>query len=67
VIVFPRKKDESIILDGDIVITVIEITGDKVRLGIELPKGATVHRREVFEALCRIEQREPIVTPSSEG
>ena len=50
-IVFPRKKDESIVLGGDIIITVIEIKGDKVRLGIELPKDGTVHRREVYEAL----------------
>ena len=50
-IVFPRKKGESIVLDGDIILTVIEIRGDKVRLGVELPKDGTVHRREVYEAL----------------
>ena len=66
-IVFPRKKGERIVLDGDIILTVIEIRGDKVRLGIELPEDGTVHRREVYEALCRVEQREPSVTPSSEG
>ena len=63
-IVFPRKTGEAIVLDGDIIITVIEIRGDKVRLGIELPVGGTVHRQEVYEALCRAEQREPSVTPA---
>ena len=66
-IAFPRKVGESIVLDGDIILTVIEIRGDKVRLGVELPEGATVHRKEVYEALCRVEQKEPIVTPSTEG
>jgi carbon storage regulator len=65
VIVFPRKKNESIVLGGDIIVTVIEIKGDKVRLGVELPVGATVHSRKVYEARCGVEQ--PIVTPSSEG
>ncbi len=64
-IVFPRKKNEAIVLDGDIIITVIEVQGDKVRLGIELPDSATVHRLEVYEALCRVEQ--PTLTPASEG
>ena len=59
-IVFPRRKSESIVLDDDIILTVIEIRGDKVRLGVEHPKGVTVHRREVYEAICRVEQREPL-------
>jgi carbon storage regulator len=67
VILISRMKDESIVLGDDIILTVIEIRGDKVRLGVEHPKGVTVHRREVYEAICRAEQREPIVTPSSEG
>jgi len=40
-------KDESIVLGDDIILTVIEIRGDKVQLGVEHPKGVTVHRREV--------------------
>ena len=44
-IIIPRKKDESIVLGDDIILTVIEIRGDKVRLGVEHPKGVTVHRR----------------------
>jgi carbon storage regulator len=43
--------NEGIVLGDDIILTVIEIKGDKVRLGVELPKGATLHRFEVYEAM----------------
>ncbi len=54
--VFSRKKGESMVLGGDIILTVIEIKGDKVRLGVELPQDGTVHRQEVYEALRRAAQ-----------
>ncbi len=60
-----RMKNEGIVLGDDIILTVIEIRGDKVRLGVEHPRGVTVHRPEVYEAIRRVEQREPIVTPST--
>ncbi len=66
-IVLPRKIGESVVISDDIILTVIEIRGDKVRLGVEHPKGVTVHRREVYEAIRRVEQRESVVTPSTEG
>ena len=50
-LVLSRKKNESIIINDNISITVIEIRGDKVRLGIEAPKDVSVHRREVYEAI----------------
>jgi carbon storage regulator len=50
-LVLSRKKNETIIINDNITITVIEIRGDKVRLGIEAPKDVTVHRREVYEAI----------------
>ena len=50
-LVLSRKKNESIIINDNITITVIEIRGDKVRLGIDAPKDVTVHRREVYEAI----------------
>jgi carbon storage regulator len=50
-LVLSRKKNESIIINDNITVTVIEIRGDKVRLGIEAPKHVTVHRREVYEAI----------------
>ncbi|MGE3820499.1 MAG: carbon storage regulator CsrA [Isosphaeraceae bacterium] len=50
-LVLSRKKNESIIINDNITVTVIEIRGDKVRLGIEAPKDVTVHRQEVYEAI----------------
>ncbi len=50
-LVLSRKKNESIVINNDIVITVVEIRGDKVRLGIVAPKEVPVHRQEVFEAI----------------
>jgi carbon storage regulator len=51
VIVIPRKKGESVVISDDIILTVIEVQGDKVRLGIEHPEGVTIHRREIYEAI----------------
>ena len=50
-IVIPRKRGESVVISDDIVLTVIEVRGDKVRLGIKHPKGVTVHRQEIYEAI----------------
>lgn len=55
-LVLSRKKNESIVIDERIVITVVEIRGDKVRLGIEAPREVPIHRSEVYEALRRVEQ-----------
>jgi len=52
-LVLSRKKDESIVINNDITIVVVEIRGDKVRLGVEAPKEVPVHRREVYEAIVR--------------
>ena len=50
-LVLSRKKNESIVINNDVVITVVEIRGDKVRLGIVAPKDVPVHREEVYEAI----------------
>ena len=50
-LVIPRKRDECVIINDDIILTVIEVRDDKVRLGIEIPRGGTVHRREVYAAI----------------
>jgi len=50
-LVLSRKKNESIVINNDITITVVEIRGDKVRLGIVAPKEVPVHRQEVYEAI----------------
>jgi carbon storage regulator len=52
-LVLSRKKNESIIINNDITIVVVEIRGDKVRLGVEAPKEVPVHRREVYDAIRR--------------
>jgi carbon storage regulator len=54
-LVLSRKKNESIVINNDITIVVVEIRGDKVRLGVEAPKEVPVHRREVYEAIKRSE------------
>lgn len=50
-LVLSRKKNESIVIDDNIVITIVEIRGDKVRLGIQAPKEVPVHRSEVYAAI----------------
>ncbi len=54
-LVLSRKKNESIVINDDITIVVVEIRGDKVRLGVEAPKEVPVHRREVYDAIHRDE------------
>lgn len=57
-LVLSRKKNESIVINNDITIVVVEVRGDKVRLGIEAPKEVSVHRREVYDAIKRTEHME---------
>jgi carbon storage regulator len=52
-LVLSRQRDESIIIGDNIVVTIVDIRGDKVRLGIDAPSEIPVHRREVFEAIQR--------------
>jgi carbon storage regulator len=55
-LVLSRKKSESIVINDDVVITVIEVRGDKVRLGIKAPREIPVHRKEVLDAILRESQ-----------
>ena len=67
-LVLSRKKNESIVIDDTIVITVVEIRGDKVRLGIQAPKEIPVHRSEVHAAIHREQARqEPPAVSSAES
>jgi carbon storage regulator len=50
-LVLSRKKNESIVIDENIVITVVEVRGDKVRLGIQAPKEVPIHRSEIHAAI----------------
>ena len=52
-LVLSRQRDETIMIGDDILVTVVDIRGDKVRLGITAPKEVTVHRKEVYEAIRR--------------
>ena len=54
-LVLSRKKNESIVINDDITIVIVEIRGDKVRLGVEAPKEVPVHRKEVYDAIKRAE------------
>lgn len=50
-LILPRRKNESITIGDDVVVTVVEVRGDKVRLGIVVPKEKSVHRKEVWDIL----------------
>ena len=50
-IVIPRKNGESVVIGDDIILTVIEVRGEKVRLGVEHPKGVRDHRWEVYQPI----------------
>jgi carbon storage regulator len=52
-LVLSRKKNESIVIGGNITLVVVEVRGDKVRLGIEAPDAVPVHRREVYDAIAK--------------
>ena len=52
-LVLSRQRDESIIIGDNIVITIVDIRGDKVRLGIQAPVEIPVHRQEVYDAIQR--------------
>jgi carbon storage regulator len=66
VLVLSRTKDQSIIIGDHIKIMVIEVRGDKVRLGVEAPKDVAVHREEVYEAIKR-EHGTPNATGTADG
>jgi carbon storage regulator len=52
-LVLSRQRDESIMIGDNIVVTIVDIRGDKVRLGINAPSEIPVHRHEVYEAIQR--------------
>lgn len=64
-LVLSRQRDESIIIGDNIVITIVDIRGDKVRLGIEAPRDVTVHREEVYLAIKKELEKPDEEAPSS--
>ena len=66
-LVLSRQRDESIMIGDDVEIVIVDVRGDKVRLGITAPKSIPVHRREIYDAIQRekaaakqAESQEPI-------
>ena len=62
-LVLSRHRDESIMIGDEIVVTIVDIRGDKVRLGIQAPTDIPVHRREVFDAIQRENRKAAELTP----
>jgi len=58
-LVLSRHRDESIIINDNIVVTIVDIRGDKVRLGIQAPSNIPVHRQEIYDAIQREKSRGP--------
>ena len=57
-LVLSRHRDESIMIGDDVMITIVDVRGDKVRLGIDAPQEIPVHRQEVYEAIKREQDHE---------
>lgn len=62
-LVLSRQRDETIMIGDDVEITVVDIRGDKVRLGITAPRHIQVHRKEVYEAIKRENEQAAKMTP----
>jgi carbon storage regulator len=62
-LVLSRQRDESIMIGDNIVITIVDIRGDKVRLGINAPAEIPVHRQEVYDAIQRENLRSSRLEP----
>lgn len=55
-LILSRRKDESIMIGEDVELIVVEVRGDRVRLGIAAPRELPVHRREIYDAIKREER-----------
>jgi len=65
-LVLSRHRDESIMIGNDVVVTIVDIRGDKVRLGIQAPQEIPVHREEVYDAIQRENQASPAASQKRE-
>jgi len=65
-LVLSRHRDESIMIGNDVVVTIVDIRGDKVRLGIQAPQEIPVHREEVYDAIQRENQAPPAASEKRE-
>jgi carbon storage regulator len=64
-LVLSRQRDESIIIGDDIEITIVDVRGDKVRLGINAPREISVHRKEIYDAIQREKQQQAATDESA--
>jgi carbon storage regulator len=62
-LVLSRLRDESIIIGDNVVVTIVDVRGDKVKLGIDAPKEISVHRQEVYDAIRRENQQASRLAP----
>ena len=62
-LVLTRNTNESIHIGDNIVITIVEVRGDRVRIGIEAPKNVPVHRREIYNAIRESQSRNDLMAP----
>jgi len=58
-LVLTRRINESIVINDDVSVLVVEIRGDRVRLGIEAPKDVVVHRKEIYDVIKETEPEKP--------
>jgi carbon storage regulator len=58
-LVLTRRINESIVINDDVSVIVVEVRGDRVRLGIEAPKDVSVHRKEVYDAIMESDSDKP--------
>ncbi|OHB80059.1 MAG: carbon storage regulator [Planctomycetes bacterium RBG_16_55_9] len=67
-LVLSRQRDESIMIGDDVEIIIVDVRGDKVRLGITAPKEIPVHRREIYDAIQREKaEKKQVAEPSDNG
>ena len=66
-LVLSRQKDESIIIGDDIEVTIVDVRGDKVRLGINAPRSISVHRKEIYEAIQREKAQKAAEEEATQG
>jgi len=62
-LVLSRQRDESIMIGDNVIVTIVDVRGDRVRLGIEAPREISVHRREVYEAIQRENRQASQIRP----
>lgn len=63
-LVLSRKKSQRIVIDGRVTVTILEVRGNTVRLGIEAPAEVTIHRQEVLESIQQMESAQSAAIPA---